>query len=304
MSIFPTKVLLATDGSEDAALAARAAVDLSTRSGSQLHVVHAWQAPPRSSYVPTTTKGYYPFLEDLLAREVLEEQTERLESDGATVAGAHLRRGEAAEEIVRLSEELEVGLLILGSRGLGALARLVLGSASEKVAYLTPCPTLVMRGGAGAWSPQRVVVGEDCSEQAKRASEAALSIAKLVGAKEAVLVRTTYPELPLVPPGYQWQSWRTQRERAVIARMQERRRIKKALEKRASELEETLGRLPLVRAAVGEAADVILEVGAENAEQSLVAIGTRGLGMVESVMLGSVSRKVLRAANGPVLIAP
>jgi nucleotide-binding universal stress UspA family protein len=303
MSIFPTKILLATDGSEDAALAARAAVDLSIRSGSQLHVVHVWQGPSRSTHVPTT-KEDYPYLQDLLARELLEEQTERLESAGATVAGAHLRRGEAAEEIVRLSEELEVGILVLGSRGLGALARLVLGSVSEKVAYLTPCPVLVMRGGARAWPPQRVVVGEDRSEQAKRASEAALSIARLVGAQEAILVRTTYPELPLVPPGHHWQSWRTQRERAVIARLQERRRIKKALEKRASELKETLGRLPLVRAAVGEAADIILEVAAENAEPSLVAVGSRGLGMVKSVMLGSVSRKVLRTASGPVLIAP
>jgi nucleotide-binding universal stress UspA family protein len=303
MSIFPTKILLATDGSEDAALAARAAVDLLKRFRSQLHVVHAWQAPPSSTYVPTT-KEDYPFLQDLLAREVLEEQAERLESAGATVAGAHLRRGEAAEEIMRLSEELEVGMLVLGSRGLGALARVVLGSVSEKVAYLTTCPTLVMRGGARAWPPQRVIVGEDSSEGAKRASEAALSIAKLVGAKEAVLVRATYPELPLVPPGHYWQSWRNQRERAVIARMQERRRIKKALDKRASELKETFGRLPLVRAAVGEAADVILEVAAEGAEPPLVAVGTRGLGIVESIMVGSVSRKVLRAASGPVLIAP
>jgi nucleotide-binding universal stress UspA family protein len=149
-----------------------------------------------------------------------------------------------------------------------------------------------------------VIVGEDSSEEAKRATEVALNVANLVGAKEAILVRATYPELTLVPPGDQWQSWRTQRERAVVARMQERQRIKKALEKRASELKETFGRLPLVRAAVGEAADVILEVAAEGAEPPLVAVGTRGLGMVESIMVGSVSRKVLRAASGPVLIAP
>jgi nucleotide-binding universal stress UspA family protein len=93
-------------------------------------------------------------------------------------------------------------------------------------------------------------------------------------------------------------------EWVVIARMQERRRIKKALEERATELKGTFDRLPLVRAAVGEAADAILEVAAESAEPPLVAVGTRGLGTVESVMLGSVSRKVLRAASGPVLIAP
>ena len=43
MDIFPTKILLATDGSEDAALATRAAADLSIRTGSELYVVHAWR---------------------------------------------------------------------------------------------------------------------------------------------------------------------------------------------------------------------------------------------------------------------
>ena len=46
MAYFPTRILLATDGSPDAALALRAAVDLSTRAASELHVVHAWQALP------------------------------------------------------------------------------------------------------------------------------------------------------------------------------------------------------------------------------------------------------------------
>jgi nucleotide-binding universal stress UspA family protein len=41
MSIFPTKILLATDGSEDAELATTTAVDLSKRFDSELHVVHA-----------------------------------------------------------------------------------------------------------------------------------------------------------------------------------------------------------------------------------------------------------------------
>ena len=46
MSTHPIKILLATDGSEDAALRARAAVDLSSRTGSELHVVHAWHTVP------------------------------------------------------------------------------------------------------------------------------------------------------------------------------------------------------------------------------------------------------------------
>ena len=47
MSYFPTRILLATDGSEDAAVATRAAIDLANRSGSELHVMHAFEFIPR-----------------------------------------------------------------------------------------------------------------------------------------------------------------------------------------------------------------------------------------------------------------
>jgi nucleotide-binding universal stress UspA family protein len=40
MSIFPTRILLATDGLEEATLAAQAAIDLANKTGSELHVVH------------------------------------------------------------------------------------------------------------------------------------------------------------------------------------------------------------------------------------------------------------------------
>ncbi|MDF2703526.1 MAG: hypothetical protein K0S10_2472, partial [Rubrobacteraceae bacterium] len=54
MDRFPTKTLLATDGSEDAAQATQAATDLASRSGSELHVVHVWHdvpGPYRHGYV-------------------------------------------------------------------------------------------------------------------------------------------------------------------------------------------------------------------------------------------------------------
>jgi nucleotide-binding universal stress UspA family protein len=95
MSDFPTKILLATDGSPDAILASRAAAELSKRSGSKLHVVHVWQAPTHSTYEPTS-KVEYPLLQKLLAQELLEEQVERLEALGATAAKVHLRRGSPA----------------------------------------------------------------------------------------------------------------------------------------------------------------------------------------------------------------
>ena len=52
MSIFPTKILLATDGSREAELAATAAADLAKSTGSELHFVHVGHMPPPSTMSP------------------------------------------------------------------------------------------------------------------------------------------------------------------------------------------------------------------------------------------------------------
>jgi nucleotide-binding universal stress UspA family protein len=146
MAIFPTLILLATDGSPDSALAAQSAVELCERTGSELHVVHVGE------YLPT----FYAYTEEEPtelqhnAQQLLEEQTQRIEAAGGQVAQAHLLLGRPAEQIVNLSEELGVGVIVLGSRGLGALRRAVLGSVSESVVRHAHCPVFVVRSeGAG-----------------------------------------------------------------------------------------------------------------------------------------------------------
>jgi nucleotide-binding universal stress UspA family protein len=178
MSTFPTKILLSTDGSQDAALAARAAIDLSNRSGAQLHVVYAWQHL-RPGTIPAIAMDEYSRAHEQWKREAgefLEEQAQRLRSAGGTVTGAHLREGRPAEEITELAEELNVSLVVIGSRGLGPVKRLVMGSVSEGVVHLAHCPTLVVRGGDGSWPPSRLIIGDDASEEARRAGELAASI--------------------------------------------------------------------------------------------------------------------------------
>ena len=73
MSILPDKVLLATDGSDDAALAATAAVDLSKSTGAELQIVHARRPLPHDAYPSLVPERYQvPYEEG--ARRVLEEQ--------------------------------------------------------------------------------------------------------------------------------------------------------------------------------------------------------------------------------------
>ena len=295
MEYLPTKVLLATDGSEDATLAARAAMDVSKGTGSELHLVHVLPRFPRYAYPGITPEIYSYVLDESYgeARRLLVEQAKRIEDGGGRVAETHARRGPAAEEILDLAEEIGAGLILTGSRGLGPVKRLLLGSVSEGVVRHAPCPVLVVRGGA--WPPERVLIGDDGSETAKVAAEYAASIGKLFGAR-GLMVRV-YPRLPEADI----------EGRKLNARMidDELRREERKLEKRATEVEERLGERPKIRIAVGDAADLLEAAGEENVpEKTLLAVGSRGLGALKRMRLGSVSTKVLWAAKGPVLVCP
>ena len=64
---------------------------------------------------------------------------------GGTVAGAHLRVGEVAEEVVSLAEELGVDLIVVGSRSRSRLRRALMGSVSGSIVRNARCPVLVVR---------------------------------------------------------------------------------------------------------------------------------------------------------------
>jgi nucleotide-binding universal stress UspA family protein len=147
MSIFPTRILLATDGSEEAELATVRAVDLAGATDSELHVVHVGVVPIFLKSYPGTL-GYYGKLYEQIeevSRELLRKQSWRVKAAGGTVAGAHLRMGEVDLEIVALAEELQADLIVMGSRGLGGVRRALMGSVSDSVVRHAHCPVLVVR---------------------------------------------------------------------------------------------------------------------------------------------------------------
>jgi nucleotide-binding universal stress UspA family protein len=151
MSTFPTRILLATDGSEEAELAALRAVDLADATDSELHVVHVGVVPIFLKSYPGTL-GYerrlYEEIEEM-SRELLRKESWRVKAAGGTVAGTHLRMGEVALEIVALAEELQADLIVMGSRGLGGVRRALMGSVSDSVVRHAHCPVLVVRPEKG-----------------------------------------------------------------------------------------------------------------------------------------------------------
>ena len=147
MSIFPTRILLATDGSEEAELAALRAVELAQSTASELHVVHVGVVPSFLVSYPGTL-GYYGKLYEQIEEqsgELLRKESRRVKDAGGTVAGSHLRMGAVDLEIVALAEEIGADLIVMGSRGLGGVRRALMGSASDSVVRHAHCPVLVVR---------------------------------------------------------------------------------------------------------------------------------------------------------------
>ena len=152
MSIFPTRVLLATDGSADADLALSTAVDIANSTNSELHVVTVGPGSPDRHTRRTNLASATSPTKKLSKRSVRKpracsiEQIKKVEEAGGTVAGAHLQmQGPKDQAIVRLSEELGVGLIVMGSRGLGGLRRALMGSVAGSVVRHAHCPVLVVR---------------------------------------------------------------------------------------------------------------------------------------------------------------
>jgi nucleotide-binding universal stress UspA family protein len=147
MSIFPTRILLATDGSEEAELATLRAVDLANTTDSELHVVHVGLVPCFLASYPGTL-GYNRKLYEQIeeeSRELLRELSWRVKVAGGTVARTHLGMGEVDLEIVALAKEIGAGLIVIGCRGHRRIRRALEGSISDGVIRRAPCPVLVVR---------------------------------------------------------------------------------------------------------------------------------------------------------------
>ena len=127
----------------------QAAAELSKDTGSEVHIAYVLPAP-------TELRGHHVYSREVMrsvleqtegeARSFLEEQAKQLGASGGKVAETHLRAGEPDKEIVRLSEELGVGTIVIGSRGLGAVKRALMGGVSESVVRHAHCRVFVVRG--------------------------------------------------------------------------------------------------------------------------------------------------------------
>jgi nucleotide-binding universal stress UspA family protein len=150
--MYPTKILLATDGSEESTPAARTAVELANGTGSELHVAHAISTAPQRPY-----PRYYERArrEAILQRQriaalvLLDEKVRQVEKMGGIVAGSYYREGDPTDEVLSLAEELGVGLIITGGRRLEKPRLFWSNSYPMELFRRARCPVLIVREGKG-----------------------------------------------------------------------------------------------------------------------------------------------------------
>ena len=291
MSVFPTKILIAADGSEDAELAATTAVGLAMVTGSELHVVHVGYAVPEH-FEPTDVEAAQKM--DQEASRILEEQVEKIENIGGTVAQSHLRVGSAAGEIVELAEELGVGLIAVGSRGRGKLKRLAMGSVSDAVVRHAHCAVMVVRWKPVVF-PAKILLATDGSREAILAAQMA-----------AELVERTGSELHMEHAGWvfhgTYSGWNLAPLPVGFSQAELDRGARKLLEAEVERMEGAGTQVARAHLRSGRADEEIV-VLAEELGTDLIVLGCRGLGGVRRAMMGSVSESVVRHAHCPVLVA-
>ncbi len=146
--MFPTRILLATDGSKEAVLAEEAAVELANGTGSELHVVYVVSRVPEFPYPTSSARERSEALFErrrLGGLRLLDRRVDRIEDLGGGVTTSYYREGSPERVVIRLGEEIEAGLIMMGGQRRPWFERIFLGAGfSETVSKRADRPVLVV----------------------------------------------------------------------------------------------------------------------------------------------------------------
>ncbi len=139
-----TKILLATDGSENAIRAGDAAISLAQGlSLPSITIVHIVTTPPSESRMVQAKFDVHSLLETE-SRKRISRTLADCDNAGITYT-LKVAIGDPVEEILTLVRNEQVDIVVIGSRGLGTLKGVLMGSVSQRITHLAPCPVLIVK---------------------------------------------------------------------------------------------------------------------------------------------------------------
>ncbi|GGM77219.1 universal stress protein [Dactylosporangium sucinum] len=285
-------VVVGVDGSPDARSAVEWAAADAMRRHRPLRIVHAYLWP--TGYAPMAVPGP-PALYD----ETMRLAAEQIVDEAVTLARAVAPALDIAADVrvqqpsAALSDaSRNARLVVIGNRGLGGFAGLLLGSVGIQLAAHAACPVVIVRHAGRPPGPEagRVVVGVDGSHDAERALGFAFEQASFRGVGLTAVEAYRWPASSgpgdLVPLVYDPAKLRDDEDRTL-----------------AEAIGGWAGKYPDVdvRRAVanGRPAAVLTEL---SAGAELVVVGSRGRGGFAGLLLGSVSQALIHHAACPVAV--
>jgi nucleotide-binding universal stress UspA family protein len=284
-------LLVATDLSEPATIAAQLAARLAVKLGATVTLAHVYDSTPFHLGVSTAPKE----LGDRMrggAREALDKLKRELFSEVSDVHTLAIDAESVPVAIAEHARENEADLVVVGTRGRSTLARLLMGSVAEGIVRLAACDVLSVAPGSDVSAlPQRVLAPTDFSDPSAYAVKRARSLAGEVGAR-MTLLHVFDPSVPIPAPEDSAEMFLDSEEAQAKLRL--------SLEN----LHETaLGGSPEVDLDVMVAHSYAEGIVAYANDQraSMIVVGSFGQGAFERFLIGSVAERVIRAAHCPVL---
>jgi nucleotide-binding universal stress UspA family protein len=134
-------VAVGTDGTATASMAVEAAVEIAQRFDAKLVLLSAFQGTRSRGAPSASEEADWAFDNDARVREMLSRTEQELREREIECRTLH-DEGDPAEVLIRLAEECEADLLVIGNRG---MHRRVLGSVPNTVTHRAPCSVYVVK---------------------------------------------------------------------------------------------------------------------------------------------------------------
>ncbi len=140
-------ILVAVDGSEQSNHALATACDIAQKYESKLYLVHSPQLETVALAVGSGAVSIEPSEEKIEAagKKVMDAAVEQAKRQGCSPEGTIIGNAYPADEILKGAKKVDADLIVMGRRGLGGIASLLLGSVSAKVSQESPCACLTVK---------------------------------------------------------------------------------------------------------------------------------------------------------------
>lgn len=307
-------IIVPVDGSEHASRAVARAGELARHLGARLQLLHVMPAGPAElSDIPANRSATTDA--DLAAKRTAANEalakaratlTEAVADGAETVILDDLQHhGDPATVITEQAKRTPGAMVVMGTRGLGGIRKLLLGSVSDAVVHRAHCPVMVVHADehpANTSGAQQILVPVDGSTSSDHAARLAGEIAR--GGNAAVQLLFSYARHPAeADGGYSTLGEAPVYTEAMVeeflqAGREEARRI-------FARARTNLGEIPAGvtdHELSGPAAGALLDYVNDQERPSMVVMGRRGLSGWQETLVGSVSHALLSKAVCPVAV--